>query len=116
LDEDELRRALATALVLASVAWPLAWRVHGYAVWPHVVIPLGAALAHAARGARITRIVRGQHRIVCGSDGHRLLTSTASSRAREDGGRLSPPSILTGEAGYLRGGAESPYDRLRCFC
>ena len=47
--------ALATALVLVSVAWPLAWRMHGYAVWPLILIPLGAALAltlRAAHGAR----------------------------------------------------------------
>jgi hypothetical protein len=43
--------ALATALVLVSVAWPLAWRMHGYAVWPHIVVPLGAALALTVRAA-----------------------------------------------------------------
>ena len=43
--------ALATALVLMSVAWPLAWRLHGYAVWPHIVVPLGAALALTLRAA-----------------------------------------------------------------
>jgi hypothetical protein len=43
--------ALATALVLVSVAWPLAWRMHGYAVWPYIVVPLGAALALTLRGA-----------------------------------------------------------------
>jgi small subunit ribosomal protein S2 len=43
--------ALATALVLVSVAWPLAWTMHGYAVWPHIVIPLGAALALTLRAA-----------------------------------------------------------------
>jgi hypothetical protein len=43
--------ALATALVLMSVAWPLAWRLHGYAVWPHILVPLGAALALTLRGA-----------------------------------------------------------------
>jgi hypothetical protein len=43
--------ALATALVLVSVAWPLAWRLHGYAVWPHIVVPLGAALALTLRAA-----------------------------------------------------------------
>jgi hypothetical protein len=43
--------ALATALVLVSVAWPLAWRMHGYAVWPHILVPLGAALALTLRGA-----------------------------------------------------------------
>jgi len=43
--------ALATALVLVSVAWPLAWRMHGYAVWPHIVVPLGAALALTLRAA-----------------------------------------------------------------
>ena len=43
--------ALATALVLVSVAWPLAWRMHGYAVWPHILVPLGAALALTLRAA-----------------------------------------------------------------
>ena len=43
--------ALATALVLVTVAWPLAWSMHGYAVWPHIVIPLGAALALILRAA-----------------------------------------------------------------
>jgi hypothetical protein len=43
--------ALGTALVLMSVAWPLAWRLHGYAVWPHILVPLGAALALTLRGA-----------------------------------------------------------------
>jgi hypothetical protein len=43
--------ALATALVLVTVAWPLAWTMHGYAVWPHIVIPLGAALALTLRAA-----------------------------------------------------------------
>jgi hypothetical protein len=43
--------ALATALVLVSVAWPLAWKMHGYAVWPHIVLPLGTALALTLRAA-----------------------------------------------------------------
>jgi hypothetical protein len=43
--------ALATALVLVSVAWPLSWRLHGYAVWPHIVVPLVAALALTLRAA-----------------------------------------------------------------
>jgi hypothetical protein len=43
--------ALATALVLVSVAWPLAWRMHGYAVWPHIVVPLGVAFALTLRAA-----------------------------------------------------------------
>jgi hypothetical protein len=47
--------ALATALVLVSVAWPLAWRLHGYAVWPHIVVPLGAALALTLRAAHAAR-------------------------------------------------------------
>jgi hypothetical protein len=44
--------ALGTALVLASVAHPVAWKLHGYAVWPHIVIPLGVALALVLRAAR----------------------------------------------------------------
>jgi hypothetical protein len=43
--------ALATALVLASVAHPVAWVMHGYKVWPLIVVPLGAALALMLRGA-----------------------------------------------------------------
>ena len=43
--------ALATALVLASVAHPVAWLLHGYAVWPQIVIPLGVALALMLRAA-----------------------------------------------------------------
>ena len=43
--------ALATALVLVSVAWPLAWTLHDYAVWPHIMIPLGAAIALTLRAA-----------------------------------------------------------------
>lgn len=43
--------ALATALVLAAVAWPVAWVMHGYAVWPHIVVPLGAAAALTLRAA-----------------------------------------------------------------
>jgi hypothetical protein len=43
--------ALATALVLAAVAHPVAWVMHGYKVWPLIVVPLGAALALMLRGA-----------------------------------------------------------------
>jgi hypothetical protein len=43
--------ALATALVLAAVAHPVAWVMHGYKVWPPIVVPLGAALALMLRGA-----------------------------------------------------------------
>lgn len=43
--------ALATALVLVSVAWPLAWTLRGYAVSPHIVVPLGAAVALTLRAA-----------------------------------------------------------------
>jgi len=43
--------ALATALVLAAVAWPVAWVMHGYAVWPHIVVPLGVAAALTLRAA-----------------------------------------------------------------
>ena len=47
--------ALATALVLVSVAWPLAWKMHGYAVWPQIIVPLGAAFALALRAAHAAR-------------------------------------------------------------
>jgi hypothetical protein len=43
--------ALATALVLVSVAYPVAWKLHGYAVWPTILVPLGAALALTLRAA-----------------------------------------------------------------
>ena len=43
--------ALATALVLVSVAHPVAWKLHGYAVWPHILVPLGAATALTLRAA-----------------------------------------------------------------
>lgn len=43
--------ALGTALVLLAVAWPLAWVLHGYAVWPHILVPLGAATALVLRAA-----------------------------------------------------------------
>jgi hypothetical protein len=45
--------ALATALVLAAVAHPVAWVLHGYAVWPQIVIPLGVALALMLRAAGV---------------------------------------------------------------
>ena len=48
---DHPEAALGTALVLAAVAYPVAWVLHGYAVWPHIVVPLGAALALGLRGA-----------------------------------------------------------------
>jgi hypothetical protein len=43
--------ALSTALVLAAVAHPVAWVMHGYRVWPLILVPLGAALALMLRGA-----------------------------------------------------------------
>jgi cytochrome bd-type quinol oxidase subunit 2 len=51
---DHPEAALGTALVLAAVAYPVAWVLHGYAVWPHIVVPLGAALALMLRG--LTRL------------------------------------------------------------
>ena len=43
--------ALATALVLVSVAYPVAWKLHGYAIWPTILVPLGAATALTLRAA-----------------------------------------------------------------
>lgn len=43
--------ALGTALVFAGVAWPLAWVMHGYAVWPHIVVPVAVAGALTVRAA-----------------------------------------------------------------
>jgi hypothetical protein len=47
--------ALATALVVLSVAYPVAWKLHGYAVWPSILVPLGAALALTLRAAHAAR-------------------------------------------------------------
>ncbi len=47
--------ALGTALVLVSVAYPVAWKLHGYAVWPTILVPLGAATALTLRAAHATR-------------------------------------------------------------
>ena len=43
--------ALATALVLVSVTFPFAWKLHGYAVWPTILVPLAAAIALTLRAA-----------------------------------------------------------------
>jgi hypothetical protein len=43
--------ALGTALVFAAVAWPLAWVMHGYAVWPHILVPVAVAAALTVRAA-----------------------------------------------------------------
>jgi hypothetical protein len=43
--------ALATALVLVSVAPPFAWRVHEYAAWPAILIPFAVAIALTRRAA-----------------------------------------------------------------
>jgi len=55
------RAALATALVFAAVAWPVAWVMHGYAVWPHIVVPLGVAAALTLRAARAAAIESPPH-------------------------------------------------------
>jgi hypothetical protein len=47
--------ALATALVLVSVAYPLAWKLHGYAVWPTILVPLATAVALTLRAAHAAR-------------------------------------------------------------
>jgi hypothetical protein len=43
--------ALATALVLVTMAYPLAWKLHGYAIWPTILIPLVTAIALTLRAA-----------------------------------------------------------------
>jgi hypothetical protein len=43
--------ALATALVLVAVAHPVAWTIHGYKVWPAILLPLGVAVALTLRAA-----------------------------------------------------------------
>jgi hypothetical protein len=45
--------ALGTALALLAVAPPLAWVMHGYAVWPHILVPLTVATALVLRAARL---------------------------------------------------------------
>ncbi len=53
--------ALATALVLAAVAWPVAWVMHGYAVWPQILVPLGVAAALTLRAAKAAAIESSPH-------------------------------------------------------
>jgi hypothetical protein len=48
--------ALATALVLASVAYPVAWVIQGYRVWPAILLPLAVGAAIMLRGARAARL------------------------------------------------------------
>jgi hypothetical protein len=43
--------ALATALVLVSVAFPFAWKLHGYHVFPAILMPLVTAVALTLRAA-----------------------------------------------------------------
>jgi peptidoglycan/LPS O-acetylase OafA/YrhL len=43
--------ALATALLLACLAYPVAWVMHGYRIWPTIVVPLGTAIALMLRAA-----------------------------------------------------------------
>jgi hypothetical protein len=45
------KAALATAVVLVSVAYPLAWKLHGYAIWPTILVPLVTAIALTLRAA-----------------------------------------------------------------
>ena len=47
--------ALGTALVLLAVAHPVAWVMHGYAVWPYIVVPLTVATALVLRAAACAR-------------------------------------------------------------
>jgi hypothetical protein len=46
---------LGTALVLLAVAHPVAWVMHGYAVWPHILVPLAVATALVLRAAACAR-------------------------------------------------------------
>jgi hypothetical protein len=48
--------ALATGLVLASVAYPLAWVIQGYRVWPAILLPLAVGMALMLRGVRAARL------------------------------------------------------------
>jgi hypothetical protein len=47
--------ALGTSLVLLAVAHPVAWVMHGYAVWPHILVPLTVATALVLRAAACAR-------------------------------------------------------------
>jgi hypothetical protein len=53
--------ALGTALVLMSIAWPLAWVLHGYAVWPHILVPITVATALVLRAAAGSPIESSPH-------------------------------------------------------
>jgi hypothetical protein len=53
--------ALATALVLVSVGYPLAWVLHGYAIWPQILLPLGVAAALTLRAAKAAAIESSPH-------------------------------------------------------
>ena len=53
--------ALATALVLMSVAWPLAWVLHGYRVWPTILVPITVATALVLRAAAASAIESPPH-------------------------------------------------------
>ena len=53
--------ALGTALVLVSVSWPLAWVMHGYRVWPQIIVPLVAAVGLTLRAAHAARIESSPH-------------------------------------------------------
>lgn len=53
--------ALGTALLLAAVAWPLAWIMHGYRVWPHILVPLVTAVALTLRAAGAAAIESPPH-------------------------------------------------------
>jgi hypothetical protein len=53
--------ALGTALVLLAVAHPLAWVLHGYAVWPHILLPLGVAAALTLKAAKAAAIESSPH-------------------------------------------------------
>jgi hypothetical protein len=48
--------ALATGLVLASVAYPAAWVIQGYRVWPAILLPLAVGAALMLKGARAARL------------------------------------------------------------
>jgi hypothetical protein len=53
--------ALATALVLVTVAHPVAWVFHGYRVWPFILVPLVVAVVLTLRAAGAAAIESPPH-------------------------------------------------------
>jgi hypothetical protein len=50
-----------TALGAAAVAHPVAWVMHGYRVWPHILVPVTVATALVLRAAAASAIESSPH-------------------------------------------------------